>query len=618
MKITLTLSLRLLSFLAMSLFASPTVRAFFIETGMHIAPIGESAIDAAGSLLLTGGDDTARLWSLKAGEEGRLLRVFHGDGVRGCALSADGRRAAIAHGRRVVVAHEVVAHEVVDIFDTSNGALLKSCKIEAEYARTVRFSPGGSVLAASLGTDPHAGGKAWRNGICVLDGASGEVIAEEATGGKAPESIEWFGEERLVVAGGDGGVRLYQFTREGKNGALKLVARMQGSGKGRPQTARFSPDGSRIAVGYAGSQTVTLHEAKDLALLHTLSTTTEVMGDLSRVAWLATGDLAASGELAGHAAKGARAIIHVWPAASLVAKDGAVPRQMPASARSITDLDGLPGGSLVYVAATPEWGVMDAGGAARTLGACPIARFDRLTSQPDRFRISSDATEVAFDISETGSPTIFATSTLKLTRLASFAELPKTFHPPRVKSAKLNVTDWQNSRAPKLGGKALELPENELSRALAISVDDRFIYLGTDSSIRAYNDRGTTLWSWSVDRTAWAVNVSDDRQLAVAAHDDGSIRWKDAMTGKGFGHRAVRPRRWRTVDSVDVGRIFRLLRWRGEPDPMGQGWRGRLFGSALEYLLPTRHRAGSASEARIRVEGRQEAGRNHRSGNSAH
>jgi hypothetical protein len=59
---------------------------------------------------------------------------------------------------------------------------------------------------------------------------------------------------------------------------------------------------------------------------------------------------------------------------------------------------------------------------------------------------------------------------------------------------------------------------------------DRFI-LGTNWSLRAFDAHGAPLWVRPVPGVVWAVNISDDERLLVAAYGDGTIRWHRMMDG---------------------------------------------------------------------------------------
>jgi hypothetical protein len=89
----------------------------------------------------------------------------------------------------------------------------------------------------------------------------------------------------------------------------------------------------------------------------------------------------------------------------------------------------------------------------------------------------------------------------------------------------LPVHDWRNDVAPKLSGKPLGLAKNETSRSLAIAPDRRSFVLGTDWYLRRFGVDGGQIWSMPLPAAAWAVAISADGRLTVAALANGTIRW---------------------------------------------------------------------------------------------
>ena len=55
--------------------------------------------------------------------------------------------------------------------------------------------------------------------------------------------------------------------------------------------------------------------------------------------------------------------------------------------------------------------------------------------------------------------------------------------------------------------------------------------IGTEWSLRAFDDKGAPLWTRSVPSIAWAVNITGDGRLVVAAYGDGTIRWHRMSDG---------------------------------------------------------------------------------------
>ena len=85
---------------------------------------------------------------------------------------------------------------------------------------------------------------------------------------------------------------------------------------------------------------------------------------------------------------------------------------------------------------------------------------------------------------------------------------------------------------PTLDGAPLPLEPYEISRSLAIHPKgDRFV-LGTEWSLRAYDAQGEPLWRQAAPGVVWAVNISGDGRLVVAAYGDGTIRWHRMDDGK--------------------------------------------------------------------------------------
>lgn len=59
---------------------------------------------------------------------------------------------------------------------------------------------------------------------------------------------------------------------------------------------------------------------------------------------------------------------------------------------------------------------------------------------------------------------------------------------------------------------------------------DRFV-LGAEFSLTAFDASGTQLWRRPVPGIVWAVNITGDGRLVVAAYGDGTIRWHRMTDG---------------------------------------------------------------------------------------
>jgi hypothetical protein len=100
------------------------------------------------------------------------------------------------------------------------------------------------------------------------------------------------------------------------------------------------------------------------------------------------------------------------------------------------------------------------------------------------------------------------------------------------KQAGLAVERWRNDFSPTLDGKPIELDPYERSESLAIQTDGSRFVLGSDWSLRAFDAKGQLIWRRAAPSVVWAVNVSGDGRLTIAAYGDGTIRWHRLDDGR--------------------------------------------------------------------------------------
>jgi hypothetical protein len=116
-------------------------------------------------------------------------------------------------------------------------------------------------------------------------------------------------------------------------------------------------------------------------------------------------------------------------------------------------------------------------------------------------------------------------------RLVVSAAENKELLEPELRSQVAAVANWINSEAPTLNGVRIQLTPGERAQALAIAPSgDRFL-LGGDYYLRFFDSKGVLLWVQPGPGACWRVNISRDGRLAVAAFDDGTVRWYDLRNG---------------------------------------------------------------------------------------
>lgn len=262
-----------------------------IEAGMHTADMIDLSTDRAGRLALTTAEDkTARLWDIKTG---RLLRVFRPpitEGWEGLlyagALSPDGTLCVMG-GHLAAAAGE----EMIYIFDTGSGHLLRQIRELPNVTYALSFSASGRYLAAGFG------GKG--GGIRIWETAAFSECARDAKYEVSCSSLDWFRDERLVVACRDTSVRVYEpklgtsvpsgDSQNAVNDLTPAVSSQIWNEKSESTCCvRVSPDGKKIGVGIFDGGAVMLLDSATLKSLTKFN-----RGDLVRspaFAWSADGN----------------------------------------------------------------------------------------------------------------------------------------------------------------------------------------------------------------------------------------------------------------------------------------------------------------------------------------
>jgi WD40 repeat protein len=470
-----------------------------IEAGMHTATIRRISLTADGRLMATCSEDkTVRLWLLPDGKLVRTLRPPIGAGndgkVYAVALAPDGSWVAAGGWHRS-------GEHYIFIFDTTTGAIRAHLGPLPNVILDLEVSPRGDRLAAGLG---------GANGIRVWESKGWRQVAEDRDYGGDVYGLSFAADGRLAATSYDGHVRLYR--ADGK-----LATKAKASGGARPSGIAFTPDGTRLAVGYYDTTRVDVLSGQTLAHLFSPDTSGVDSGSLSSVAWLADGArLAAAGR---YQASGQHPIF-VW-------SDGGKGKRetLPGPKSTVMDLAGW-GQGLAFGAADPAFGLLDAAGTRVLFRGPPMADMRRRPNE--QFLISANGLRLRFGLKDWGDDLwLFDLATLQLT---PSPKARSDLHAGETKS--LPMEGWINSTDPKLGGKALPLQEYETSRSLAVAPDAQSFVLGTEWGLRRFDKDGKPLWEQPVPGIAWGVNLARDGRLILAAYGDGTIRWHRAADGE--------------------------------------------------------------------------------------
>lgn len=535
-----------------------------IEPGTHTAAIRRMDVDAAERYLVTGSDDkTVRVWSLAEGRLLQVLRLPLGPGNEGkvyaVAISPDGD--TIAAGGWT--GFDWDGEDTIYLFERQSGRLIRRLGGLPNAITHLAYDPEGRTLVANLGRN---------NGIRVWRTQDYEQIAKDTNYDNGSYWADFDPAGRLVTSASDGYVRLY-------DADFRLITRTKPPGGTDPLGVAFSPDGSKIAVGFDDTSAVNVLSGQDLSLLYSPDTTGISGGDLSKVRWSRDGrQLFAGGTY--DDGTGMSPILS-WLEAGRGAR-----RALPAGQNTVMGLYALADGRLLWTAADPAIGLLDTEG--RPLYKLLPESAD-IRNQRDKFLVSMDGGQVQFGFEAGGKrPARFSLAERRLqTDVApGFDEVKAVQHrlnelgynpgpldgqpgprtreairafqrdhgmpvadgeisrqlrqalgvvplsPPRTRAPGVKVTDWINSTEPKLNGDPLPLEQWEMSRSLAIAPDGTHFLLGSGWSLRYYDRQGKTLWKIPIPGDAWAVNISGDGRLALAAFGDGTIRWYRLTDGE--------------------------------------------------------------------------------------
>ncbi|MGC2221609.1 MAG: caspase family protein [Methylocella sp.] len=448
------------------------------------------------------------MWSLP---DGRLLRILRlpldfGDIGKAytVAISPDGSTVAVGGYTGSG------SHQNIFLFDRASGELTKRLANLPNVVLHLAYSPDGQRLAASLGS----------NGFRVFDaGKDYRPLPSDTQYGDPSNWATFDRAGRLMTTSIDGFVRLYAAEQY-----ADPIARFRLEGH-IPQSAAFSPDGARIAVGYSDTPKVVVLSGSDLTRLFEADTA-GVDNCIGSVAWSKNGRFLFAGgcwsvndvHLVRRWSKGGHgAYVDILAAPEpimgiLALKSGAML------------LAHLHGFGLI----SPDAKVIPMHG----LGGLDVGSEDGPLVSTDRGTVQINGLDVQADKLRPSQHTY--RFTLGQRRVEIDPPADAKLLAPITQAPGLAVTDWKDSNTPAVNGTPIKLYPGEIARSVAIVPGTQQFVLGAQWSVRLFDQPGYELWPKPLPGPgiAWGVNVTGDGRLVVVLYDDGTIHWLRLSDGK--------------------------------------------------------------------------------------
>lgn len=215
----------------------------------HFRSVKSVAFSPDGKMLVSGGlDQTVRLWDINDSLFTKPLR--HSGGIRSVEFSPDGT---------ILVSGTHDKDKNINLWQVSNGTLIKTLKGDSREVNSVAFSPDGTILASG-GWDNI---KLWR----ISDGTLINILEDHS---RSIISVAFSPDGTILASGGsnDKIIKLWQV----KDGTI--IRTIQGDGVGN--RVAFSPEGTLLASG-GKDKTIKIWQIKDGILMNTFQGHTDAI-----------------------------------------------------------------------------------------------------------------------------------------------------------------------------------------------------------------------------------------------------------------------------------------------------------------------------------------------------
>ncbi len=482
-----------------------------IETGVHEAAINRMVRLADGTVITASDDKTARVWSADLAEAREMILPPIGPDDTGALFAVAASAKALAIGGRI---RDATGHFAVVLYRQSPIRAVGMLAPLPSAVTALAFSPNGEALAIGLQS----------GGVWVVGLGGDHAMFQDGHYDRSVSWLAWDPRGRLMAVAEDSKLRIYD------PGLAKSTDVSLPPGA-HPYSVAASPDGKHIAVGDRQRPVVHLLDADRLRLERELEGAPKRLGSLNVVAFSPDGHTLFAG--GSYVDETGALFVRRWQMPAGTATDLPVARDL------ITDLLPLDD-ALLFTSAEPSVGRIAADG--HVVARLRSRHIDFRNAGRAGFLLSEDGARVRLPVDPTAGaaavmPSARAVVADMRTRTIAPADQDTTgqdnkgMSPPFAAAGGLGITEWQNSRTPRLNGQAIKLEPRETVRAVAVQQSGAGAAVGTDFFVRFLTRQGEQ-WSQPTEAPAWAVNVSADGHWVVAGLGDGSVHWYRARDGQ--------------------------------------------------------------------------------------
>jgi WD40 repeat protein len=487
-----------------------------LETGAHTGRIYSLAADGEGKYVVSASmDKTVRIWASKSGKLLSVLRPPIGDDMEGelyaMTLSPDGKTIACAG-----YTGKDWGERSIYLFDIATGRLQRRLTAGlTEYVLSLAYSRDGKYLAAL---------QPFRNGLALYRISDGKLIGQDFSYRGRWGSIDFAPHDKdgiihFATASEDGYIRLYELKHDSISPSFRIIKHEKARNGNRPLLVRYSPDGLTLAVSYGDVRKVDVMSARDLSYLYSPETT-GVTGDIPIVQWSRDGTALYCG--GGWRNARDRVVLRRW-----LDRGKGPYNDIGIGTSRITDIVTLPDNTVV-VGTYSGW-MMAADDTNKVRVFSGVRRPD---FRDNPLYLSSDGATIRFGFQKEGkSPVLFSLPAHALTAHDPGKSQEK-LSGPITQAEDVKVTDWNETKEPRINGKRIRTFTFETSYSFALTPDHQGILHGTSRYLRLLTKETEEKWKVPVGGTVMTVTASPDGRLAVAALSDGTISWFRLTDGK--------------------------------------------------------------------------------------